>query len=338
MKMWRDLIYGIKRIRQTRAIILMYHQVCERRDDPWDLAVHPDHFDAQLSYLKRNFEVVPVSDLVNGIAERKMRKMVAISFDDGFKDNCINAAPLLDWHELPATFYVATSAMGTEGVYWWDALQDVIFNSAILPERLSMEVRGTPVRFQFRSDRVLNSRMTSQILAWNHNLPVPNERVELYLLLWQHIKPLGYAQQKTAMNEVREWAGHQRFISSRSATMSVREMQMLGENELFSIGAHSVNHSMLSLQNHIDQAFEVKESKRQIEKWLGKSVDGFAYPYGSFNELTQALIREAGFKYAVSTESKTVTSDDNPFALPRIQVKNWPVYEFAAKLNQLMND
>ena len=106
----------------------MYHQVCDRKDDPWELAVHPDHFDAQLDYLKRHFNVVPISELAEGIAQHKLKKTVAITFDDGFKDNYTNAAPLLDWHNLPATFYVATSALGQEYVYWWDALQDVIFH------------------------------------------------------------------------------------------------------------------------------------------------------------------------------------------------------------------
>ena len=120
--------------------------------------------------------------------------------------------------------------------------------------------------------------------------------------------------------------------------MSVREMQMLSENPLFTIGAHSVHHAMLSQQNAIDQAYEVRESKHQLEKWLGKPITGFAYPYGNYSSLTQTLLKEAGFRYAVSTEPKAVSTDDDLFALPRIQVKNWCVYEFASKLNEMVNE
>jgi hypothetical protein len=49
-------------------------------------------------------------------------------------------------------------------------------------------------------------------------------------------------------------------------------------------------------------------------------------------------LKEAGFRYAVSTEPKPVTADDDPYSLPRIQVKNWCVYEFAAKLNEMVNE
>ena len=114
-------------------------------------------------------------------------------------------------------------------------------------------------------------------------------------------------------------------------------LQRKPQNALFSIGAHSMHHSMLAEQNVNDQAFEVRESKRQIETWLGKPVKGFAYPYGNYNAVTQTLLREAGFEYAVSTEQKLVTAKDDRFALPRIQIKNWCVYEFASKMNEMVN-
>ena len=325
-------------MRQQKAAILMYHQVCERQNDPWELAVHPSHFHAQLEYLKKYFNVVSIGELAEGIKRRKMRKTIAITFDDGFKDNYTNAAPLLDWHDAPATFYVATTAMQDQQIYWWDDLQDIIYETGVLPVRFALIINDALVRFTFTSDRILNSRIVNQIKSWNCNLPIPNERVALYMLLWHNIKPLGYAQQKSVLADIREWAGRGCCSSEEGMTMSVREMQMLGQNPLFSIGAHSVHHAMLSQQTPPDQVFEVMESKRQIEKWLGKPVTGFAYPYGSYNETTQTILKDAGFSYAVSTESKPVTSDDNPFALPRIQVKNWCVYEFASKLNELIHE
>lgn len=336
--MLRDIFKRIKKVRQSKAVILMYHQVCERSDDPWELAVHPDNFQTQVSYLKKNFDVVSISELADGLAKQNLGRTVAISFDDGFRDNYTNAAPLLDWHELPATFYVTTSAMGQDHAYWWEALQDIIFHTEILPEIFDMVVCDAPVRFAFKSDRILNRKLINDIRAWNYNLPITNERIGLYMRLWHSIKPLAFEDQNRVMNDIRAWAGSSTLERAHSVTMSVREMKMLSENPLFSIGAHSVHHAMLSQQTAMDQAFEVKESKRQLEKWLGKPVDGFAYPYGNYNQLTQSLLKEAGFRYAVSTEPKPVTADDDPYSLPRIQVKNWCVYEFAAKLNEMVNE
>lgn len=336
--MFHDIIYRLRRIAQQRAVILMYHQVCDRKDDPWELAVHPDHFQTQLEYLKKNFEVLPIADLVDGVSRRKVKRAISITFDDGFRDNYTNAAPLLDWLDLPATFYVTTTAIQDQGAYWWDALQHIVFHTEVLPPRLEFSINGETVDFAFRSHRILTSRIVNQIRAWNYQLPIPNERVSLYMLLWQKIQQLPYAYQHAVIGELQEWAGGAGSSAQSCVTMSVREMQILGHNPLFSIGAHSVHHAMLSQQSDAEQAYEVSESKRLIEQWLGKPVNGFAYPYGSYTAATQQILRDAGFRYAVSTQSKPVTGDDDPFALPRIQVKNWCVYEFASKINEMFHE
>ncbi|HET7179570.1 MAG TPA: polysaccharide deacetylase family protein, partial [Chryseosolibacter sp.] len=124
--MVRQLLQRIRKFRQDKALILMYHQVCERSDDPWELAVHPGNFYEQLDYLRKNFQVVPVADLANGITRGKVgSNAVAITFDDGFRDNYTTAAPILDWFNMPAAFYVSTRSILEERIYWWEVLQHV---------------------------------------------------------------------------------------------------------------------------------------------------------------------------------------------------------------------
>ncbi len=335
--MLRQLWNRINKLTGRRGIILMYHQVCERKNDPWELAVCPRHFDAQLAWLRNHFEVVSLSEMAECLATHRLRNMVAITFDGGFSDNYSNAAPLLDWYAMPATFHLAPSAMRPGHIYWWDALQDVIFHTPVLPRDFEMTLGEATVSFRFTSDWAMTNRLHCQIQAWNYTLPIPNERIALHMLLWHHIKPLDYATQQEALRTLRTWAGHEAFIAEPNVTMNVREMQMLSENPLFSIGAHTVHHCTLPARSALDQAFEVRESKRQIETWLGKRIDGFAYPYGEHDDHTRSLLREAGFRYAVSGESKPLRGNEDLFALPRIQVKNWCVYEFATRLKEMIN-
>jgi peptidoglycan/xylan/chitin deacetylase (PgdA/CDA1 family) len=335
--MVRELFQRIRKIGQQKAVILMYHQVCERTDDPWELAVHPDNFYDQLQYLKKTFNVVGVSELADLLATGKLRDhTIAITFDDGFKDNYTTAAPMLDWFNLPATFYVSTRRVLDGTPYWWEALQEVLFHSTVLPADFQMVINDELVEFSFRHDRMLQSRTIHQIRAWNYHLPIPNERIALYMLLWNRLKGLTYEGQNRLLANIKEWAGFREGAGPQGAVMSVREVQMLSATPFFSIGAHTVHHAMLGQQNQAGQRFEVNESKRQIEDWLGKQVNGFAYPYGNFNAVTQSLLREAGYTYAVSTESKPATTEADAFALPRFHVKNWCVYEFGSKLNQVV--
>lgn len=337
--MFRQMLHKIKKLRRQKAVILMYHQVCERANDPWEVAVHPDHFHDQLEYLKKHFHVISMEELAGGIAADKMANLaVALTFDDGFKDNYTTAAPMLDWYELPATFYVSTRNVADEKIYWWDALQEVLFHTVALPVFFEMMIGREQVTFTFRGDHVLQKKTSHQIRAWNYHLPIPNERIALYMILWSRIKALSYEEQIRVVAGIREWAEFQGPESGHGAPMSIREIQMLSENPLFSVGAHSVHHSMLADHGAKEQEFEVRESKRQIEQWLRKPVTGFSYPYGNFNGTTREILRHTGFHYAVSTESKTATREADVFALPRIQVKNWSVYEFALNLNEMVYD
>ncbi len=44
-----------------------------------------------------------------------------ITFDDGYKDNLLEAAPVLEKYKVPATFFVATDYIGGRTQFPWDA-------------------------------------------------------------------------------------------------------------------------------------------------------------------------------------------------------------------------
>jgi len=46
--------------------------------------------------------------------------MLVVTFDDGYKDNFQNAAPVLAEFGLPATFYVTTKFIGSDSIAPWD--------------------------------------------------------------------------------------------------------------------------------------------------------------------------------------------------------------------------
>src|SRR5215469_10551845 len=89
--------------------ILMYHRVAALQQDPWDLAVSPDTFEQQLAYLKRNHTTMGLDKLVQGLRSGKLPdNAVAITFDDGYRDNLVQAKPLLAHYGLSATLFLVT--------------------------------------------------------------------------------------------------------------------------------------------------------------------------------------------------------------------------------------
>ena len=92
----------------------MYHSI---RKDPGDthseLVVTPEAFERQLKLLQsKNYKFLTISELLNSKTNQYPR--VAITFDDGFKDNYEIAFPLLQKYGAKATIYLAPDINGIE--------------------------------------------------------------------------------------------------------------------------------------------------------------------------------------------------------------------------------
>lgn len=99
------------------AIVLMYHRVNDGGDDP-DISVSTANFERQIAYLKKKYQIESLEDMLSAcMRDVPMAKdTVAITFDDGFKDNFINAYPTLRKYSAPATIFMTTGWIGKDGM------------------------------------------------------------------------------------------------------------------------------------------------------------------------------------------------------------------------------
>src|SRR5882672_4671152 len=89
--------------------IIIYHTISTPSEPlPGDIDISPERFAAQLRWLSRWRRVVRLEQTLNGAASRA----VAITFDDGFRDNLTVALPLLEKFGLPMTLFVAAGFIG----------------------------------------------------------------------------------------------------------------------------------------------------------------------------------------------------------------------------------
>lgn len=104
------------------AVVLMYHRVDRAERDRWSLCVPPERFDEQVAYLVRRFELLRVSDLAEALAAGALTGKAALTLDDGYRDNLVNALPILSRHGAPATFFVTGEGVAEGAPFWWEVL------------------------------------------------------------------------------------------------------------------------------------------------------------------------------------------------------------------------
>ena len=118
-------------------------------------------------------------------------------------------------------------------------------------------------------------------------------------------------------------------------SLTTNELCALASDELVEVGAHSVNHSSLAALSIGVQKFEITNSKSMIERWIGKPISSFSYPFGGpadYSPETVRLVREAGFSCACANYPGTMTRNQDHFSMPRYLVRDWGADEFAERL------
>jgi len=99
--------------KQSLITVINYHRVDR---DAMDInAITPENFERQMAFLKRNYTVVTVRELLEKIQSGcNKQRLVVITFDDGYLDNFEQAVPILKKYKLPACFFISSGIVGTD--------------------------------------------------------------------------------------------------------------------------------------------------------------------------------------------------------------------------------
>ena len=101
--------------------------------------------------------------------------------------------------------------------------------------------------------------------------------------------------------------------------LSDQQIQEMQQSGLCEFGAHTLNHVNLSTLPKAEAAFEVTESKKEVERLTGTECRGFAYPYGRYSDETVEIVKAAGFQSAV-TVKKGIDNIPDDFRIKRISI------------------
>jgi peptidoglycan/xylan/chitin deacetylase (PgdA/CDA1 family) len=285
----------------------MYHRVAPASEDcdPLELCVDPARFREQVELIRSVGEVVPLEALPEEARAKGHR--FAITFDDGYADNALAAAPVLESFDAPATVFVVAGAVGSGRAFWWDRLAGLIFRDDA-PPRVELTADGRTMVADIRS---------------------PAGRRRAYWAAWSRLRVLPSAQIEEALERLTATVG--RPSSGAARPLSEDELRALAESTV-EIGGHTLTHPSLSAMPEDEQRREILGGRTRLEDLLGRQVTTFAYPYGDYDDTALRVVRHGGFRAAVSVNEGRVSLFSSRWRLPRYAVRDWAADELERRL------
>lgn len=277
-----------------RLSILIYHRMLVTPDpilhDEMDAATFEQH----VALLAAEFNVLPLGDACGRLANGTLPARAAcITFDDGYADNEQIALPILKRFGVSATFFVS-SGFSDGGI---------MFNDVVIEA-----VRRAPAGTHDLSSLKLGSYSLSDSST---------RRAAIYALLGQ-LKYRPVEERRALVEQLAEKIGS---TLPRNLMMSPAQIRRLHDAGM-EIGAHTVNHPILTSLDEQQASAEIVDGKRRLEEIIAAPVSLFAYPNGKpgqdYGPRDVELVKKAGFSAAVSTIGGIATGSSDFFQLPRV--------------------
>jgi peptidoglycan/xylan/chitin deacetylase (PgdA/CDA1 family) len=279
--------------REQRLSILIYHRVMPVHDPMRPAEPTVQEFDSQMRIVREYFSPLPLIEAVDRLHSGTLPEgAVCVTFDDGYADNETYAMPVLRKYGIPATVFISTGFLNG-GRMWNDTVIEVLRDSgdSLLDLRnlgLGCYPRDTPEQRLLAVDHILGTIKHRD----------PGERLSL-------------------VTEIEKLGGK---LLPQDLMLTDTQVQSLARNEV-SIGAHTVNHPILSSIESTVARAEIADSKAYLQALLQKEVEVFAYPNGrpnlDYDVEHRDLVSELGFKAAVSTHWGVSTEQSDIYQLPR---------------------
>jgi peptidoglycan/xylan/chitin deacetylase (PgdA/CDA1 family) len=277
----------------TRLQVLMFHRVHAAADPLFPDEMTAPRFRECLSWIREWFNVLPLGEAVASFDRRTLpARAMAITFDDGYRDNATVAMPILRELGLPATFFVSTGFLDG-GRMWNDTVIEALRRTSLAT--LALGAIGLP--------DVPSATLTERRAAIATLLP--------------KLKHLGPDARRATVSALADVAGAVLPDDLMMTSSQVRELSAAG----MEIGAHTVSHPILAVLDEASARREIADGADAIAAITGKRARLFAYPNGKphadYRARDVALVKSLGFDAAFSTSPGVATAHSPRYELPR---------------------
>ncbi len=294
------------------AVILCYHGVDLYEDKRFNMRFFSNKtLEKHFYYLKKYTNVISINDYF----EKKWNKEklnVAITFDDGYKNNFKYLTPLLHQFELPASIYV-TSLNQTDYPFIWADFVDLI---SYFTKKKS---------FYLANEEFIKNK---------YNQFVNSNGISLKL----KIKEIGNWEYKVGLFRLFEAEFHElcriKELDDYWKIMSDDEIISCSKSKLITIGSHGYYHNNLDNIPLSASKNELNKSKLYLENLIQSNVSEIAYPDGAYTEeLCQWANDELNFNRQLACSFKFKGDESKEYIRSRFDL--YPVYTYTNQLKDI---
>ncbi len=287
--------------------ILVYHGVTDQRNSGIEnfssKHLYFKYFEDQMKILRDKYLVLSMDDVLK-IYEDKLvipDKSVAITFDDGFKNNYSIAAPILDKYQLSATFYVTTGLINTNRLFWVDLIEDIIVNC---------ELNEIKIQLDSFKEFKLNTEQS---------------KIDTIIEIKTYCKKVQNSQKDNIINQLISTTNYNKSKSSNNsnyAMMDWNDIRALNSSNNFIVGGHSHNHDILSkFDDNKKLKLDLSLSIDLLKYNLDTEIIHYAYPEGQqehYNYFVISELKNLGIKCCPSAIHGYNDGSEDLFNLKRI--------------------
>jgi peptidoglycan/xylan/chitin deacetylase (PgdA/CDA1 family) len=291
----------IRRRRPARLLIICYHAICDDdcAENHW-LLIRRHTFARQLDYLRTRFQVLPLDEATEHLRAGALKlPTVAITFDDGYRNNYSVAWPELQSRGLPCTIFLTTGLISTQKTLWTTTLEYAVRGSKA-PVLDLTQWSGPRCSLASEPSRI---RAGYAAKEWMKNLPAVH-RQEILRETMTQLAPIAAVPQVFSM-------------------MDWNEVRSLAASGLVRFGAHTVHHEVVSQLDDTALEREITDSVHAVEILGNAASRVFAYPNGrekDFDARAHRVLETVGAIAAVTTIPGTNSARTPPLLLRRLVV------------------
>jgi peptidoglycan/xylan/chitin deacetylase (PgdA/CDA1 family) len=248
-----------------------------------------------MEFLAKKHNVVSIDELAEHLEGDSNIFVVAVTFDDGYKDNLIHALPILEEFKIPVIIYITTRFPEGDTWMWWYEIWDYIKNNEYLEK---------------------NDVSEEQVIV------TQKQKFQCYKKLLDLILNLHCDEQNKTVEKFTQTTNRRQYPH---LCLNWEEIKTLDQHPLVTIGAHTNSHPNLKKLTEQEAFSEMSDSKNLLEEKLKHSVVHFAYPFGTRNEADVRefeLVSRCGFRTAVTTRPESLQSPALN-AIPRLGVPSY---------------